>query len=77
MRVLLLSLWFTRGQCGLGEMASRETLPQGLFDDCLDILKKLASNDRDLIRIVVEIISDMRDPFIDEPEEPVRRVLFD
>lgn len=54
----------------IGEMTSKENLPEGLVGLCLDVLGKLAANDRDLIRIVVEIISDLRDPFIDEPEDP-------
>ena len=57
-------------------MTSRETLPQGLFNQCLDILKKLAASDRDLIRIVVEIISDMRDPFTDEPVRHVYSIEY-
>jgi condensin complex subunit 3 len=53
-----------------GEMTAKESLPEGLIGLCLDVLRKLATNEKDLIRIVVEIISDLRDPFVDEPEEP-------
>ncbi|KAF9447221.1 hypothetical protein P691DRAFT_707172 [Macrolepiota fuliginosa MF-IS2] len=53
------------------EMTSKETLPETLVGHCLDVLRRLAADDKDLIRIVVEIISDLRDPFTDEPEEPV------
>lgn len=55
-------------------MSSKETLPEALVGLCLDVLRKLAADEKDLIRIVVEIISDLRDPFTDEPEEPVVKV---
>jgi hypothetical protein len=53
-----------------GEMTSKESLSEVLVGHCLDVLRKLTPDEKDLIRIVVEIISDLRDPFVDEPEEP-------
>ena len=57
------------------DMASQETLPERLLPHCLDILRKLSSGERDLIRVVVEVIHDLRDVDKDE-EEPVRSVSF-
>lgn len=51
-------------------MTSKESLSETLVGHCLDVLRKLTQDEKDLIRIVVEIISDLRDPFLDEPEEP-------
>ena len=45
-----------------GDIISQEILPEKLLPRCLDILSKLSSGERDLIRIVVEVIQDLRDP---------------
>ena len=45
----------------VGEMISQDVLPQHLTSHCLDILRKLSSSERDLIRIVVEVIHELRD----------------
>ena len=45
----------------VGEMVSQDVLPQQLTSHCLDILRKLSSSERDLIRIVVEVIHELRD----------------
>lgn len=42
-------------------MVSQDFLPQHLTSYCLDILRKLSSSERDLIRIVVEVIHELRD----------------
>lgn len=55
----------------LGEMISQDFLPQQLTSHCLDILRKLSSSERDLIRIVVEVIHELRDNDTDE-EDMVR-----
>ncbi|XP_006463505.1 hypothetical protein AGABI2DRAFT_73577 [Agaricus bisporus var. bisporus H97] len=52
-----------------------ESLSEALVGHCLDVLRKLTQDEKDLIRIVVEIISDLRDPFLDEPEEPPQMFL--
>lgn len=54
-------------------MSSQDTLPERLLPYCLDILRKLSSGERDLIRIVVEIIHDLRD--VDKEDEEVVRAL--
>lgn len=51
-----------------GDMISQDVLPEGLMARCLDILRKLSPNERDLIRLVVEVIHELRDP---EEEEPM------
>ncbi|KAJ6460347.1 nuclear condensing complex subunit [Mycena vitilis] len=51
------------------DMLTRPTLPMDLVPRCLDVLRQLSSDERDLIRVVVEIIQDLRDPG-DEEEDP-------
>ncbi|KAK2461194.1 hypothetical protein APHAL10511_006721 [Amanita phalloides] len=43
------------------DMLSQETLPERLVTKCLDVLRELSASERDLIRVVVEIIQDLRD----------------
>jgi condensin complex subunit 3 len=43
-------------------MLSQDILPEGLVARCLDVLRKLSPNERDLIRVVVEVIHTLRDP---------------
>ncbi|KAF9461702.1 chromosome condensation complex protein [Collybia nuda] len=50
------------------DMLSQEELPESLLSKCLDVLRQLSNNERDLIRVVVEIIHDLRD-FEDEEED--------
>ncbi|GJE85117.1 condensin complex subunit 3 [Phanerochaete sordida] len=49
------------------DMLSQDVLPEGLVARCLDVLRTLSPNERDLIRVVVELIHTLRDP----EEEPV------
>lgn len=52
-----------------GEMTGQESLPEGLVARCLDVLRKLSPSERDLIRLVVEVIQELRDlARQDEPE---------
>ncbi|KAG8963687.1 hypothetical protein FRC00_005396 [Tulasnella sp. 408] len=55
------------------EMIGQESLPEGLVARCLDVLRKLSPSERDLIRLVVEVVQELRDlARQDEPEpEPV------
>ncbi|TFK48905.1 ARM repeat-containing protein [Heliocybe sulcata] len=53
------------------DMISQETLPEGLLSRCLDVLRKLSPNERDLIRLVVEVVHELRDPDVDEKEATV------
>lgn len=47
-------------------MISQDALPEGLLSRCLDVLRKLSPNERDLIRVVVEVIHEIRDPSEEE-----------
>ena len=51
-------------------MISQNVLPEGLVSRCLDVLRKLSPNERDLIRVVVEVVHELRDN-IDEDEAAV------
>ena len=42
-------------------MISQNVLPEGLVSRCLDVLRKLSPNERDLIRVVVEVVHELRD----------------
>lgn len=55
-------------------MLSRDNLPMKLLPPCLDLLRELL-DERDLIRVVVEIINELRDIGEDDEGEPVVRVL--
>ncbi|KZT66150.1 hypothetical protein DAEQUDRAFT_730656 [Daedalea quercina L-15889] len=49
------------------DMISHGVLPETLVARCLDVLRVLSPNERDLIRVVVEVVHELRDP--SEPEE--------
>lgn len=49
-------------------MVSQDTLPDRLVPLGLDILRKLSSDEHDLIRIVVEVIHDLRDTEADDDD---------
>ena len=42
-------------------MIGQETLPEPLVARCLDVLRILSPNERDLIRVVVEVVHELRD----------------
>lgn len=50
----------------LANLLSQEVLPDPLVPRCLDILCKLNKDEKDLIRIVVEIIHELRDADSDD-----------
>lgn len=52
-----------------GDMISQNVLSEILVARCLDVLRKLSANERDLIRVVVEVIHDLRDPDADDEED--------
>ncbi|KAF9008698.1 nuclear condensing complex subunit [Cyathus striatus] len=56
------------------DMLSQEGLPEGLIPACLDVLRILSVNERDLIRIVVEIVTDVRDRGEEEEDSVVKDV---
>jgi condensin complex subunit 3 len=41
-------------------MISQETLPEDLIPRCLDVLSKIANGERDLIRVVVDVVTELR-----------------
>jgi len=49
-------------------MLSQEELPENLLPKCLDVLRELSASERDLIRVGVEIVHELRDPKEDEEE---------
>jgi hypothetical protein len=42
-------------------MISQDALPEALVPRCLDVLRVLSPNERDLIRLVVEVVHELRD----------------
>ncbi|KAL4072446.1 nuclear condensing complex subunit [Scleroderma yunnanense] len=50
------------------DMISQETLPESLVARCLDVLRTLSPNERDLIRVVVEVVHELRDRDVAEEE---------
>jgi condensin complex subunit 3 len=49
-------------------MILQEALPDSLVTRCLDVLRKLSPNERDLIRLVVEVVQELRDPPLDDED---------
>ncbi len=45
----------------LGEMISQPNLPEALIPRCLDILTKISDGERDLIRVIVDVITELRE----------------
>ncbi|KAF9225668.1 hypothetical protein BS17DRAFT_777480 [Gyrodon lividus] len=43
------------------DMISQEALPEALVARCLDVLRELSPSERDLIRVVVEVVHELRD----------------
>ena len=48
-------------RCSAGRMISQEAPPSGLVTRCLDVLRTLSSSERDLIRVIVEVVHELRD----------------
>ncbi|KAF8524376.1 nuclear condensing complex subunit [Hysterangium stoloniferum] len=51
------------------DMISQDCLPENLVAKCLDVLRVLSPNERDLIRVVVEVVHELRDHGDSEKEE--------
>ena len=51
-------------------MLSQEELPEKLLPKCLDVLRELSASERDLIRVCVEIVHELRDPKEEDEEDP-------
>ncbi|KAH9029983.1 nuclear condensing complex subunit [Lactarius pseudohatsudake] len=56
-------------------MISQEALPSGLVTRCLDVLRTLSSSERDLIRIVVEVVHELRDA--NDDDEVINELIND
>ena len=58
-------------------MLAHPQLPPGLIDRCLDVLKQIMPSERDLIRVIVEIVIELREGEEDaeNAEEPPVRLL--
>ena len=54
----------------IGDMASTNSLPEGLITRCLDVLRVLSSSERDLFLMIVEIVHELRDS-VKGPDESV------
>ncbi|KAK0494637.1 nuclear condensing complex subunit [Armillaria luteobubalina] len=50
-------------------MLAHPELPPGLIEPCLDVLKEISPSERELIRVIVEIVVDLRDDDDDEIAE--------
>ncbi|KIM91366.1 hypothetical protein PILCRDRAFT_810639 [Piloderma croceum F 1598] len=53
------------------DMIGQEALPENLVARCLDVLRILSPNERDLIRVVVEVVHELRDT--SDPEEDITK----
>lgn len=42
-------------------MLAHPELPPGLIERCLDVLKEIMPSERDLIRVIVEIVVELRE----------------
>ena len=51
------------------DMIGQEGLPEGLVAKCLDVLRVLSPSERDLIRVVVEVVHELRDEREAQDEE--------
>lgn len=52
-------------------MISQANLPEALIPKCMDILCKIANSERDLIRVVVDVVSELREGEGDEEVDMV------
>ena len=59
------------------DMLAHPELPPGLIERCLDVLKEIMPSERDLIRVIVEIVVELRESEEEEEvadELPVRYI---
>lgn len=57
-----------------GEMISQANLPESLIPACLDVLSKISDGERDLIRVIVDVVTELRDNYEDDDMEVDPRV---
>jgi condensin complex subunit 3 len=56
------------------EMIAMPDLPQALIPRCLDVLKKISTSERDLIRLIVDVVTELRegDGDVEDPDSAGR-----
>jgi hypothetical protein len=57
-----------------GEMISQANLPESLIPACLDVLSRISDGERDLIRVIVDVVTELRDNYDDEDMDVDPRV---
>ena len=55
----------------LGDMLGKHNLPETLLAPCLDVMRTLSSSERDLIRIVVETVHELRNSVDTDDDDEV------
>ncbi|KAG6819105.1 hypothetical protein H0H93_015408 [Arthromyces matolae] len=55
------------------DILMEEVLPVSLLNKCLDVVRELSNSERDLIRLVVELVQDLRDRTRDDDEEELNK----
>lgn len=68
----LAALGWEADEAYIGDMISQEALPEALVPKCLDVLRVLTPDEKDLIRLTVEVVQDLTDS-MDDAEEPAVR----
>ena len=59
-----------------GEMIAHSLLPDSLVKPCVGVLEVMSTNERDLVRQIVEIISEIRDAHYNQADEEMVSVTF-
>ncbi|KAL4248657.1 CND3 (condensin subunit 3) family protein [Abortiporus biennis] len=57
------------------DMLAHDLLPERLIEFCLDVLKETTPNERDMIRIVVEIVNELRDSLNEDDDGNQSRLI--
>lgn len=57
-------------------MISQEQMPEELIPRCLDILSKITNGERDLIRVVVDVVTELREGEGEEEADGVSLLCF-
>lgn len=52
-------------------MLAHPELPEALTEPCVDVLRIMSPNERDLIRVAVEVINELRDTELGNEESMV------
>jgi hypothetical protein len=60
----------------LGDILSHPDLPSGLVERCLDVLKAILPDERELIRVTVEVIVELRENALHVDDENAAVSIF-